>query len=104
MQGDAKVTRWMETKNLTAMGVLGYFQQRIQTILAKHGKKAMFWCDRNFANCFDPRQKVCVCRDEFWAADLPALPSTAAEIRGTTFAQTLSAGREALTTGIDEAW
>ena len=42
--------------------------------------------------------------DEFWAADLPALDSTVAEIRSTTFAQTLSKGRQALTTGINEAW
>ena len=82
---NASVVKWMHSKNLTAMGVLGYFQQRIQAIVAKHGKRTMFW-------------------DEFWAAGLPALHSTVAEIRSSTFAQTLSEGRQALTTGINEAW
>jgi len=80
-----RVVTWMKSKNLTAMGVLGYVQQRIQAIVVKHGKRTMVW-------------------DEFWAADLPALNSTVAEIRSKTFAQTLSAGRPALTTGINEAW
>eukprot|EP00040_Diaphanoeca_grandis_P029151 m.169924 g.169924 ORF g.169924 m.169924 type:complete len:677 (-) comp31597_c0_seq1:8-2038(-) len=79
------VVQWMHTKNLTAMGVLGYFQMRIQEIVQKHGRRAMFW-------------------DEFWSADLPALNSTTAEIRGTTFSDSLSAGRQTLTTGINEAW
>ena len=43
-------------------------------------------------------------RDEFWAADLQALNTTVAEIRGTTFDEMLSQGRPALTTGLDEAW
>lgn len=79
------VVRWMKAKNLTAMATLGYFQSRIQGIVQKHGKRAMFW-------------------DEFWDASLPALNSTAAEIRSTSFASTLAAGRQALTTGINEAW
>ena len=58
----------------SAMGALGYFQSRVQQIVDKHGKSAMFW-------------------DEFWAADLPALNSTVAEIRGKTFDQLLSQGR-----------
>lgn len=81
----AEVVAWMKAKNLTAMGALGYFQTRVQQIVQKHGKAAMFW-------------------DEFWAADLQALNSTVAEIRGTTFASTLSQGRPALTTGINEVW
>ena len=56
------------------MGALGYFQSRVQQIVNKHGKSAMFW-------------------DEFWAADLPALNSTVAEIRGSTFDQLLSQAR-----------
>ena len=84
---NAAVAKWMRNKNLTVVGVLGYFKQRIQAIVAKHGKRAMFW-------------------DEFWAAGLPALDSTVAEIRGPSpgWAQTLSKGRQALTTGINEAW
>ena len=58
---------------------LGYFQSRVQAILQTHNKSVLFW-------------------DEFWAAGLPALNSTVAEIRSTTFAETLTAGRRAITT------
>jgi hypothetical protein len=83
--GSAPVQAWMKAQNLSAMGALAYFQQRVQGILATHGRRAMFW-------------------DEFWAAGLPAANSTYAEIRGTTFAALLAGGRPALTTGIGEAW
>jgi hexosaminidase len=79
------VVKWMAGKNLTAMGTLGYFQSRIQSIVASHGKATMFW-------------------DEFWGANLAALNSTVAEIRSTAFAETLASGRKALTAGINEAW
>jgi hexosaminidase len=58
------VEKWMASRNLTAMGTLAYFQSKVQAIVQKHGKRAMFW-------------------DEFWAANLTALNSTVAEIRGT---------------------
>jgi hypothetical protein len=40
---DPAVVSWMEGRHLTAMGALGYFQMRVQEIVGKHGKSAMFW-------------------------------------------------------------
>lgn len=84
----AEVQIWAKAQNLTTgLELVGYFQQRVQAIVSSHGKQTMFW-------------------DEFWAAGLPALNSTFAEVRGTLAAYTglLDAGRPTLTTGISEAW
>jgi hexosaminidase len=84
----AEVQTWAKAQNLTtSLELVGYFQQRVQAIVSSHGKRTMFW-------------------DEFWAAGLPALNSTFAEVRGTLAAYTglLDAGRPTLTTGISEAW
>lgn len=82
------VSTWMKLRNLTALGTLGYFQSKIQEIVKRHGKRAMFW-------------------DEFWAvsetAEL-ALNTTVAEIRSSSFHELVHAGRLSLTTGINEAW
>ena len=50
---DPAVVAWMKGRNLTAMGALGYFQMRVQEIVEKHGKSAMFW-------------------DEFWVSQVGA--------------------------------
>ena len=50
---DPAVVSWMEGRHLTAMGALGYFQMRVQEIVEKHGKSAMFW-------------------DEFWVSQVGA--------------------------------
>ena len=37
------VVAWMKRKGLNATGALGYFQTRVQEIITRHGKAAMFW-------------------------------------------------------------
>jgi hypothetical protein len=49
-------------RNLTAMGALGYFQMRVQEIVEKHGKSAMFW-------------------DEFWVSQVGAAQRSSSAVQ-----------------------
>ncbi len=46
----------MKGRNLTAMGALGYFQMRVQEIVGKHGKSAMFWDEFWVSRCSAAQQ------------------------------------------------
>lgn len=43
---NGEVMAWAAKRNMTAIGLLGYFQSRIQAIVQNHGKASMF-CEQS---------------------------------------------------------